>query len=320
MLQVDLSTLNGPELRRLLDDARARGQADLSFSILKEMEARRAAPQDPPRPMFGGARRTAPRFADLNLPGERRPGDEEDETPGPDLSSAPPLTLTPEDAPSPDVTADDGEPLEILWHEPTHPGPPPKRIRRIGFAAGIAVGVAAGVVLGLAVAEISFQSEPPAETPAMAALLSPAPPAKPALQVVARAEPLAPAVADPPQPEAAPAADAAGLPAAEVAAAEEAPEAPTVPVPHAARCAGLPTPADRAICGDPELQDLQRRLREAYANALDVHEDRGLLRQRQLAWRDSRSEVSDPEELARLYRQRIHRLDAASREAERQRR
>jgi uncharacterized protein len=89
------------------------------------------------------------------------------------------------------------------------------------------------------------------------------------------------------------------------------------PEPPRAECAAQPTPADRLICADPELQRLQRDLRQAYAEALQAHQDRTLLRQRQLAWRDARSEVSDPRELARLYEERIRKLTAAAADARR---
>jgi uncharacterized protein len=80
-------------------------------------------------------------------------------------------------------------------------------------------------------------------------------------------------------------------------------------------CATQPTPADRTICGDPELRDLQRELRQAYTKALEAHEDRALLRQRQLAWASARDSVTDSDRLARLYEQRIRKLDAATAEA-----
>ncbi|MBU2364652.1 MAG: DUF1311 domain-containing protein, partial [Alphaproteobacteria bacterium] len=102
----------------------------------------------------------------------------------------------------------------------------------------------------------------------------------------------------------------------------EAPEATEAPAPETAEapvlsrasaaCAGEPTPADRTICDDPELQRLQRELRDAYAEALDAHEDRDLLRQRQLAWRDARNTVTDPARLARLYEDRIRKLNSAT--------
>jgi len=84
-------------------------------------------------------------------------------------------------------------------------------------------------------------------------------------------------------------------------------------------CAAQATPADRAICGDVKLQRLQENLRQAYAEALAAHQDRALLRERQLAWRDARSEVSDPDRLARLYEERIRKLKAATAEALQQR-
>jgi uncharacterized protein YecT (DUF1311 family) len=80
-------------------------------------------------------------------------------------------------------------------------------------------------------------------------------------------------------------------------------------------CAAQPTPADRTICETPRLQRLQRDLRQAYADALDAHQDRDLLREHQLAWRDSRSTITDPDRLARLYEERIRKLNAAAAEA-----
>ena len=77
-------------------------------------------------------------------------------------------------------------------------------------------------------------------------------------------------------------------------------------------CAAKPTPADRTICADPHLQRLQGELRQAYAKALDAHQDRDLLREHQLAWRDARNDIADPNRLARLYEQRIQKLNAAT--------
>jgi hypothetical protein len=98
--------------------------------------------------------------------------------------------------------------------------------------------------------------------------------------------------------------------------AQAAPEAPAV---AAKGCATQPTPADRAICGDARLRRLQADLRRAYDEALAAHEDRALLREHQLAWRDTRSAVGDPDRLARLYEERIRKLNAATAEARRQR-
>jgi uncharacterized protein YecT (DUF1311 family) len=84
-------------------------------------------------------------------------------------------------------------------------------------------------------------------------------------------------------------------------------------------CDAQGTPADRTICGDAHLQRLQHELRAAYAQALQVHQDRDLLRQRQLAWADSRNGVSDAAALARLYEERVKRLKAATEAAKRER-
>jgi hypothetical protein len=58
-------------------------------------------------------------------------------------------------------------------------------------------------------------------------------------------------------------------------------------------------------------------LRQAYAEALEAHADRALLRQRQLAWRSARDPVSDPARLAQLYDERIRKLRGATAEARR---
>jgi uncharacterized protein YecT (DUF1311 family) len=97
-------------------------------------------------------------------------------------------------------------------------------------------------------------------------------------------------------------------PAAEMVRTAEAPAA----------CTAQPTPADRTICGDPELRGLQRQLRQAYNEALEAHENRALLRQRQLSWASARDPVSDPDRLAQLYEQRIRRLNAATAAARQQ--
>ena len=83
-------------------------------------------------------------------------------------------------------------------------------------------------------------------------------------------------------------------------------------------CAGAATPADRTICESPRLQKLQRELRAAYAEALQAHQDRDTLRQRQLSWRDARNDVTEPDDLAQLYEQRIRKLNAATADAKRQ--
>lgn len=289
MLQVDLTALSGAELRRLLDTTRQRGQADLSYRILQEMEARRA-----PRP-----RGPEPRVIDL----------------GPDPAA-------PEDDPGPaqaDAIPDD-EPLHVAWHEPVHPGAPPKRLRPIGFAIGVSLGVIAGVALGLGVAEATFQPDAPPPAPAMTALLSPSPtPATPASPALAVTENTAPQPTAPtPAPDAAPDAARAAQPASDTAADSAAtPPAPPEPEPAPPTeppkpaCASGP-PADRVICRDPDLRFLQQRLRRAYARALAAHEDRGLLRERQLAWSDARDNITDPVRLARLYEDRTRKLNAAA--------
>src|SRR5688500_19420170 len=75
MPSMNLSTLSGPELRQLLDAARTRGQAQLTYQILQEMEARRAA-RGRPRGLFRMRRPNAgPRTFVVDDPPED-PGDD----------------------------------------------------------------------------------------------------------------------------------------------------------------------------------------------------------------------------------------------------
>ncbi|MGH6910903.1 MAG: lysozyme inhibitor LprI family protein, partial [Phenylobacterium sp.] len=93
-----------------------------------------------------------------------------------------------------------------------------------------------------------------------------------------------------------------------------APEPQPAPPAHreANACDAQPTPADRTICSEPQLRELQRQLRQAYNEALEAHEDRALLRQRQLAWASARDAVADPDRLTHLYEERIRKLNAAT--------
>jgi uncharacterized protein len=126
--------------------------------------------------------------------------------------------------------------------------------------------------------------------------------------------------AEPPPPPAPPAAAPRKAEAETATTAETAQPAPERTVTAAAgACATAPTPADREICGDPKLRRLQGELRRAYTEALGAHQDRTLLRQRQLAWREARNTVTDPDRLARLYEERIRKLNAATAAARQQR-
>jgi hypothetical protein len=222
----------------------------------------------------------------------------------------------------------------------------------LGAAVAFAVGGAAGVTLGRWVGSGPRQAPSLPAAPAGAVRTAalarpPAPAPAPVAPIVAEPQtapepPPDPPVETPPPdlregspaaPDAAEVApDTTGVamelpappPARRKAEAVTTAEPPPTAVTRAARaepnaCAAQPTPADREICADPELRRLQRQLRQAYAEALDAHQDRALLRQRQLAWRSGRDTVSDPDRLARLYEQRIRKLNAATAEARQQR-
>ena len=315
MPDVDLSTLAAPELRRLLDAARGRGQATLSYQILQEMEARREVRGA----RLPGRKRAAPRVIDLNL------GDDPlDRWEDPVETAEPiePVGAEAEPEPEPEAAAS-----LYLERDPPPPVAPPRRSRWIGL--GLIVGVAVGVPLGLGMGRIIPDPVSPLMVPTESAVAVAAPAAAAPLVAIPPAPPppSAPIPADTQTTTGPPPANALPPATADVAAATPAPAAPTEeakedtpPPPPAARgCAGAPTPADRAICADPNLQRLQRELRDAYAQALDAHEDRTLLRQRQLAWRADRDSVADPDRLAQLYEQRIRKLNAATADARHQR-
>jgi len=352
MMQVDLSTLRGPELRQLLDATRRRGQAKLSYEILQEMEARRAR---------GGQPSPEPRLVPLNLGDPMDPDEEElgpieasHVEPEPDREPAAPA-------------AEEAEPLR-LERDPARPAkraraarapkaappptperaPRPKGVwgRRVRWAIlGLLAGGAAGYVFGfwvgtdgravspaaappLQVAAVTPPPAPPVAAPApdpaaseaataISPQVAPAEAAPAATSAAPSAAPAAPAASAPipapvPAPVPAPAAPIAAEPPAKAEVASAAPTAPPAPKKG---CAGQATPADQAICGDPKLKRLQAELRAAYAEALAAHEDKALLRERQLAWADARDNVSDPARLARLYEERIRKLNAATAEA-----
>ncbi|WP_334164357.1 hypothetical protein [Phenylobacterium sp.] len=310
-MQLDLTSLSASELRSLLDSARGRGQAAQSYQILQEMARRREGDPKPP-----GRRRPAePRFIELDLgdPLERR--DEDDQLAMPD----PPASTAEADG--------DADPLAGLTLASPPPGPPAKRPRGrrgppalVVFAAGASVGVAAGVALAMWTGVGASRALSPAPPAAQAAAVQ-----QPAGLTSAVAE-IGPSPAAPVETAAADAPALEGLdvvltppefPDALKEATAGAPERLSAAGPDA--CSSEPTPADRAICADPALQRLQRELRQAYAEALEAHADRSLLRQRQLVWRDARSGVDDPERLAGLYEQRIRKLVAATADARRQR-
>ena len=388
MPNVNLSSLSGPELRRLLDSARQRGEASLSYRILQEMEVRRESGER--KGLFPIRRSAEPRTVAVNLgdPMDRPDDDvppmpfwrapsqvaEAEVVPEPEPASepAPPRPRRRNTQPEPPtvvapIAAHDDEPappepkplLSFRYDDPApeeaegakdwdlrlpppraeSPGPP-RGLRR-GLAAGFAVGMAAGAGLGWWV----WAREVPSPLPATeAAPIQTAALERPATQSPA---PIAPLAAEPaPEPKTAPEAAVAAPRPDETAppapaAAEVAPDVdaatpaatitpPPLPVqrhadaiktaetPPADGCAAQPTPADRTICGDPELRGLQRELRQAYNEALEAHQDRALLRQRQLAWASARDTVTEPGRLAQLYEQRIRKLNAATAEARQQ--
>src|SRR5262245_37655460 len=108
MLQVDLSTLSGPEIRRLLDAARSRGQATLAYQTLQEMAARREREDSKKggKRLFAGKPPAEPRLASVDLGDPLDRHDDVDEMESP---------LTPQPDPEPQIAAQaEPEPLPPL--------------------------------------------------------------------------------------------------------------------------------------------------------------------------------------------------------------
>lgn len=336
MPQVELSALSGPELRRLLDTTRARGQAALTYQILQEMAARRDAPRPPAR--LSLLRRPAePRVVGLRLDDPLERGDDAEAAPTAAEVSAPPPETAPtrasrrrktppeapvESAPPPkprSVWDSEPEPTAAALPHLTLDGARPSRRLGRGVAAGFVAGVALGVAGGWWGGGMLREAPPPsAPPPAEIQIADGEPPPAPAPQSPSEAGPAPQAPPDAAEytPPTALAEASAASPDSEDltqdAAARAAEPQPAPASAPADACTGQPTPADRVICADPQLQGLQRDLRHAYAQALEAHQERGLLRQRQLAWASARDDVSDPDRLAGLYEDRIRRLNAAT--------
>lgn len=346
MPHVNLSALTGRELRAQLDSCRARGDAAAAYGILQEMAARRQAGRSK-----GAKRAGDPRVVEVDLGDPLEEAEEIPPAPhwrAPEYvrteaqptaevavavvapePEAEPLVLSIPEPPTP--AAEPLPPLELparttrakatkRAERPARPERPAKPASPLGgwkVAAGFAVGITAGLALGWAAANRLVPPAPVAEPlPSLVAEVAPPPTVE--VAQAAPAEAAAPAIE--------PTAEEIPAPVVETAEIGEAAEAMATPVeaaPDAVKveaaersaapdCAAQPTPADREICRDARLQKLQRELRRAYSDALAAHEDRATLRQRQLAWRDARNDVADPSRLARLYEQRIEKLDAAA--------
>lgn len=302
MPQVDLATLSAPELRRLLDTTRGRGDAALSYRILQEMAARREGRGR--RGLLAARRPAEPRVVAVDLGDPLEPQDELPPMPRWRVPADRPAA-----APEPETLPEAPETAVEDWDLRLRPAEleglrAPRRSR--WAAAGSALGVVLVFALGGSAGWFARDLLSPAAASAAAPVPIAAPAPPPATEPATLPLEVLPAETAP-EPEPEPVAEAVPPPA---------PEAPPA---MAEGCAAEPTPADRAICGDPELRRLQAELRRAYAEAMEAHEDRARLRERQLAWREARNAVTDPQRLARLYEQRIRRLDAAAAEARRAR-
>ena len=270
---MDLATLSIPDLRRVLELARAREQTDLVNSVLAELRARGGAPTagvaaDTPAMSFGAepARMVVAGMRDGTW------WDDED----------------------PDLSPRRRAPIVIL-----------------GIAAAVVIAGAAGWGLTrMGVLNIAMPATPsPVATPKSAAPV--ATPMREAAQAEpAPAEapsPVSVADASPQPPPAAPVLSAkppvADAPAPSAAAAEAARTR--------ASCLTRPTPADRLVCGYPTLGRQHDRMLAAYNRALVMSgSDPQALDADQANWRAGRDKVSDWRQLSALYTQRIRDLDA----------
>lgn len=254
-----------------------------------------------------------------------------------DDAGEPPLSLPPRERP-PRKRPPRKRPARAA--KPPRPPKPARGPRSAWPALTFAAGLVLGGAVGFAAASDGrfLAAQPPTavfpEAPGLRAEQVP-PPATPAPAALSVDAVPAPMDATPPAAEAAAPGEAAAAsptpaaepeppaPATALATAEPAPAPAAEPAkaasPQAACVAAAAAPADRVICGDVELRRLQRELQQAYAQALAAHEDRALLRQHQLEWRDARNAITDPQALAQLYEARIRKLNAAAAEARRTR-
>ena len=331
MSQIDLSTLPGQELRQLLDSARQRGHAAQSYEILQEMESRRVHGEPIVSKRSRKRRPRQSRMIVLDLGDPLDMPEPVDELVSPD---EPPLTLgaPPLSPRSPPPSA----PVRQRWaHWAT-----------LCFALGLGGGVAAGWwaadgrdwdPLSLVRATPARQAAAHRPLPVTVAEASPpqAPADPPQPSVVAAAAPDAPSAIAPAVDNVGPMLAAVAAPApgngetagplARPASVQDAQEVTPASAARPAKasetdaCGAEPTPADRTICAAPRLRRLQLELQQTYASALEAHQDRALLRQRELAWREARNALTDPRQLAGLYARRISQLKAATLDAERQR-
>jgi hypothetical protein len=173
---------------------------------------------------------------------------------------------------------------------PPRPATAPRAADRLARIAPRAAVVAAAAILGAGLAWTLAASwgKPRKPEPPPRAMVVRA--ATPAVRAVASA---------PPEPQPAPA------PVSGVAA------RPVARPPHAHNsCLDLPSPGERLVCGYPSLTRQDRRLADAYADALQAAEDPVGLAAAQADWREARNAIGDRRTLTAFYAARIDELEA----------
>ena len=210
MLTLDLSTLRGPELRRLLDTTRQRGQAKLSYEILREMAARRERSEG--HRSFARRHGGEPHEINLELgdPLDRVDDDAGDE----DMVQLGEVFV---DEPLETAAVEPDEPIYLhSEHEPEAYGPPPRSRqgpppgrsgpaprRWLWVTVGVAIGLFVGVAIGGWADGVSREPRLPAskapDAVQVATLAPAAPPPAPAAEAPAPS-PSAPIVDEQHQP------------------------------------------------------------------------------------------------------------------------
>ena len=122
MPNVNLSTLSGPELRRLLDSARQRGEAALSYRILQEMEARRESGER--KGLFPVRRSAEPHTVEVEL-GDPLDRDDDDDVPPMPYWRAPSQAGEASPSPEPEPRPETPPPQLRRVKAPPEPEPEP---------------------------------------------------------------------------------------------------------------------------------------------------------------------------------------------------
>jgi uncharacterized protein YecT (DUF1311 family) len=214
----------------------------------------------------------------------------------------------------------DGFP-QRLHREPSPPSRPPRRVRRPGkgvIAIGVLLACLLGLVGGYAMKPVLNEEIGPGKSHRMVPL--PQEPRGLGIQVL-------PGPVSQPQDNAAPAeAPPPDLPDPAPASEEAARNAPPAPVERAAEpapppahpsfdCSYIRSPAEQMVCADPQLAAADRRMAQAYRQALNAGVPHQILDRQQAAWMAARDDAArdGPAAVADVYGERIAELQGMAR-------